>query len=107
MRNYDTVENYLRVYGGPVSAKVQMDNLGKLEVEFSRPIVYPERFIAKFDSDYKERVPVLTPTEEELDAIEKEFEEMQEAQANGISLGMVQRTRTVCENITVSVETSS
>lgn len=30
MRNYDTVDNYLRVYGGAVSAKVQMDDLGKL-----------------------------------------------------------------------------
>ena len=82
MRNYDTVENYLRVYGGPVSAKVQMDDLGKLEVEFSRPIVYPKKLISKFDSDYEEQVPELTPTEEELDAIEKEFKKMQEAQAN-------------------------
>lgn len=52
-------------------------------------------------------MPELTPTKEELDAIEKEFEEMQELQANYVSVGMVQRTRTVCENITVSLETSS
>ena len=43
-----------------------MDSYGRLTFAFSRPVVFPKAILKEFDSDYREEVPVLMPSEEDL-----------------------------------------
>lgn len=70
MAEQQTVENYLQLYGGPVTSKTpKMDHYGKLTFSFSRPVIFPAELLKDFDSSFKEEVPVLKPTEEDLKQI--------------------------------------
>ena len=78
LQGYDTVDNYLRCYGGPVEVKEPViDDNGLLTFSFSRPVVFPTSFLQDFNSSYVEQVPSLTPTDEELKEINFVFEENQ------------------------------
>ena len=103
MRGYDTVKNYKRVYGGDVTATGSMDENGNLILNFSRPIVYPKDLIASLNDTYDERIPELVPTDEEMQAIQSQFEEMKETLAKGFNSGLVAKTRTICEEIVIDV----
>ncbi len=103
MHGYDTVENYKRVFGGDVTATGSMDKNGKFILNFSRPIVYPQDLLAGLNDTYVERVPELVPTDEEMQAIESQFKEMEETLTNGFDSGLVAKTRTICEEIVIDV----
>ena len=69
------MENYLRSYGGFVETKdPKFDKTGSFQITFSRPIIFPQKLIAEYDSNYIEKVPILAPTEAELEEIRKVFE---------------------------------
>ncbi len=57
--------------------KPTVDKSGKIGIIFGRPMTFPTVLVAEYDSDYVENVPLLTPTQDELDEISKVFEEAQ------------------------------
>ena len=70
LEGYGTNKNWLRVYGGFVETQEpSFDKKGLLTFSFSRPVVFPTKLIAEYNSDYEEVVPKLTPTEDELKEI--------------------------------------
>ena len=63
LRDYGTVGNYQRVFGGSVEfPEPQADERGHLSVGFSRPVVFPDELMRDFDSNYVRKLPVLYPT---------------------------------------------
>ena len=73
MANYGTLDNYLRCYGGsvsPIENENGVSDIGKLEIQLSRPVQYPTELLAEFDFMYQEDVPHLVPTAEELKMLE-------------------------------------
>ena len=76
MIGYGTNENYLRSFGGPISADAStFDKDGTLRIEFSRPVVMPTSLMKEFDDAYVETIPDLTLTDAELAEIRELFEQ--------------------------------
>ena len=79
MSFYGTSANYLRSYGGRVApTEATVSDNGALVVSFNRKIVYPLSLIQKYDPFYREEVPALTPTDEEKENIQKDYEAQKE-----------------------------
>ena len=75
MIGYGTNENYLRCFGGPVSADAStFDRDGTLRIEFSRPVVMPTALMKEFDGAYVETIPDLILTDAELAEIRELYE---------------------------------
>jgi len=75
MASYGTVENYLRSYGGAVSvAQVSLSKDFELTVTFSRALAYPRDLLVEYDPTFKEVVPKLTPTANDQEQIDKEYD---------------------------------
>ena len=73
MTSHGTSNNFLKVYGGHVSAKdAKLSDTGELIILFSRPVVFPQNLLVGLDSatQYVETVPAW-PTEEILDELKE------------------------------------
>ena len=81
MKDYGTLENYIRSYGGAVETKKHESPLKKdkkISLSFGRSIIFPRHMIEKYDPVYQEEdhVPKLTPTKAEQKLIQDQFDDI-------------------------------
>ena len=81
MKDYGTLENYIRSYGGAVETKKHESPLKKdkkITLSFGRPIIFPRHMIEKYDPVYREEdlVPKLTPIKADKKKIQAKWDEI-------------------------------
>ena len=115
LEDYDTIENYQRVFGGQIEFKEpKIDTQGHLSISFSRPVLFPTVLMAEYDDSYKRQIPELKPTEKELEEIRENYAKfVVDVESRSDLVEGAQEEREVCnevekvESITTSSESSS
>ena len=80
LEDYDTEENWLKLYGGRVEfPEPQLSKTGSLKIAFSRSLIFPEELIAEQNKEYAPVVPELKLPEEEMAKVREEYEEYTKA----------------------------
>lgn len=76
-----------------------MSDKGLFSIKFSRPLVYPRTLLWDFNSQYRESVPALEPTEAELKEIQTMYDELK-AEEEAMQVAMVDTDNVATETST-------